>query len=87
MILFLVLLFFAPGLGSQYLLWPLTLGAARPTLGYFFLTVSGIAWILGSHFGWPGSEQFMGQLVWLCVALWAVREIQSLPTQPQSERS
>jgi hypothetical protein len=78
LILFLVLLFFAPGLGSQYLLWPLTLGALRPGLGYFVFTGASILWILGSHFDLAGSGQFMGQLVWLSVALWGVREIRSL---------
>jgi hypothetical protein len=79
LILFLVLLFFAPGIGAQYFLWPLTLGALAPSLGYFVLTASAMLWILGSHFGWPGGLQFMGHLVWLSVALWAVREIRSLP--------
>ncbi|HEY6930155.1 MAG TPA: hypothetical protein VJA66_10800 [Thermoanaerobaculia bacterium] len=75
LILFLVLLFFAPGIGPQYFVWPLTLGALRPTLGYFALTGSAILWILGTHFGWPGSAQFLGHVVWLCVAFWAIREI------------
>jgi hypothetical protein len=78
LILFLVLLFFAPGVGPQYFLWPLTLGALRPTLGYFALTVSAVLWIAGDHFGWAGSAQFAGQVVWLCVAFWAIREIREL---------
>jgi hypothetical protein len=78
LILFLVLLAFAPGFGTQYLVWPLTLGAVRSGAGYFLCTISGILWTLGSHLGVPGSGQFMGHLIWLCIVFWLVREFSGI---------
>lgn len=68
--LFLVLLFFAPGLGSQYLLWPLPFGALLGGVPYLAFTAASMLWIVGSHYGLPGSGQFMGHLVWLSVGVW-----------------
>lgn len=72
---FLVLLFFAPGLSPNYFVWPLALGALFGGAGYVLTTASALAWTLGWHYSWPGSSQFMGHLVWLSVAFWGVREI------------
>jgi hypothetical protein len=75
---FLVLLFLAPGLGAQYLVWPLTVGALFPGAGYFGFTAAGTLWVLGSHFGWPGSGRYMGHLVWLSAGFWLLREARAL---------
>lgn len=78
LVLFLVLLFFAPGFGTQYAVWPLTVGALTGGMGYFLCTATTMAWTLGSHFGLPGSGRWMGQLVWLSVALWLLLEVRRL---------
>jgi hypothetical protein len=75
---FLVLLFFAPGMGAQYFVWVLAPGALFAGAGYVLTTAAALAWILGSHYGWPGSGQFLGQLAWLGVAFWGVREARAL---------
>jgi hypothetical protein len=74
LMLFLVLLVFAPGFGTQYAVWPLTLGALRPGAGYFLCSLSTILWTLGSHFGVHGSGRWMGHLVWLSFLFWLARE-------------
>jgi hypothetical protein len=71
---FLVLLFLAPGFGTQYAVWPLTVGVLTGGAGYFLLTATTMAWTLGSHFGIPGSGRWMGHLVWLSVGFWLFRE-------------
>lgn len=78
LVLFLVLLFFAPGFGTQYAVWPLTVGALTGGMGYFLCTATTMAWTLGSHFGLPGSGRWMGQLVWLSIALWLLLEVRGL---------
>lgn len=78
LVLFLVLLVFAPGFGTQYVVWPLTVGALTGGMGYFLCTATTMAWTLGSHFGIPGSGRWMGHLVWLSVGLWLAREVREL---------
>ena len=73
--LFLVLLLFAPGVGSQYLLWPIPFGALFGGAPYLVFSAASMLWILGSHFGWPGSGRWMGQLTWLSVGWWTYAEI------------
>ena len=75
LLLFLVLLFFAPGFGTQYAVWPLTVGVLSGGAGYFVFTATTMAWTLGSHFGIPGSGRWMGHLVWLSVGFWLLREV------------
>ena len=75
---FLVLLFLAPGLGAQYFVWPLALGALFGGAGYVLTTAAALAWTLGSHYGWPGGGQFLGHVAWLSVAFWGVREARGL---------
>jgi hypothetical protein len=79
--LFLVLLFFAPGLGSQYLLWPLPFGALFGGAPYLAFTGASMLWIVGSFYGLPGSGQWMGQLVWLSVGVWMFFESRALGAQ------
>ncbi len=79
---FLVLLFFAPGLGAQYFVWPLALGALFGGAGYVLTTASALAWTLGWQYSWPGTSQFMGHLVWLSVAFWGVREARVFAFRP-----
>lgn len=78
LLLFLVLLFFAPGFGTQYVVWPLSVGVLIGGAGYFLLTATTMAWTLGSHFGIPGSGRWMGHLVWLSVAFWLARAARPL---------
>jgi hypothetical protein len=75
LVLFLVLLVFAPGFGTQYAVWPLTLGVLTAGAGYFLCTVTTMAWTLGSHYGIPGSGRWMGHVVWLSFLFWLVREV------------
>jgi hypothetical protein len=80
---FLVLLALAPGLGAQYFVWPLAVGALFRGPGYVLTTLAALVWILGSHFGVPGSGQFFGQVLWLAVAFWTLREARVLfPSRP-----
>ena len=76
LLLFLVLLVFAPGFGLQYLVWPLALGALFGGPGLWLTTAAGMLW---TNVGAPWSDlvgvnQFGGQLLWLCLVLWALRE-------------
>jgi hypothetical protein len=84
---FLVLLFFAPGIGPQYLVWPITLGALFPSAGYLACTLAGSAWIVGSSLALPGSGQFLGHVVWLSIAFWGVREWRELKRSRNPERA
>ena len=80
---FLVLLALAPGLGAQYFVWPLVVGALFRGAGYFLVTAGALLWTLGSHFAVPGSGQFFGQIAWLAVLFWAIREARVLfPARP-----
>lgn len=81
LLVFLVLLFFAPGLGSQYLMWPLPFAALHPSWRALLFSVAAIAWILGSHYGVEGSGRWLGQLLWLSVALWGAGEIRAATAQ------
>lgn len=80
---FLVLLFFAPGLSPNYFVWPLALGAFFGGAGYVLTTASALAWTLGWHYySLLGTSQFMGHLVWLSVAFWGVRELRLFAARP-----
>lgn len=79
--LFLVLLFFASGMGAQYLLWPLPFGALFGGVPYVLFSAASMLWIVGGHYGWPGSGQWMGQLVWLSVGVWMFFESRALGAQ------
>jgi hypothetical protein len=78
LLLFLVILFFAPGLGSQYLIWPITFGALFGGSRYFLFSAASIAWTVGSHYGIPGSGRWMGHLIWLACGFWAIGELRFL---------
>jgi hypothetical protein len=76
--LFLVLLFFASGMGSQYLLWPLPFGALFGGRACLAFTGASTLWIVGTYYAVPGSGQFMGQLVWITVGIWMFFESRAL---------
>ena len=78
LLLFLVILFFAPGLGSQYLVWPITFGALFGGPRYFLFSAASIAWTVGSQYGIPGSGRWMGHLIWLSCGFWALGELRFL---------
>jgi hypothetical protein len=76
--LFLVMLFFAGGLGSQYLLWPLPFGALFGGIPYAVFTAASVLWIGASYYGLPGSGQFLAHVVWLTVGIWLFFEARAL---------
>jgi hypothetical protein len=78
LLLFLVILLFAPGLGSQYLIWPITIGALFGGGRFFLFSAASIAWTLGSQYEIPGSGRWMGHLVWLSCGFWALGELRHL---------
>ncbi|HEY7369640.1 MAG TPA: hypothetical protein VIA29_07110, partial [Thermoanaerobaculia bacterium] len=70
--LFLAILLFAPGMGSQYLLWPVALGSLYGGVRFLFYSAAATLWVVGGSFAWPGSGRWMGQLTWLAVILWTI---------------
>ncbi len=78
LLLFLVILLFAPGLGSQYLIWPITIGALFGGCRFFLFSAASIAWTLGSAYEIPGSGRWMGHLIWLSCGFWALGELRHL---------
>ncbi|MEP6769260.1 MAG: hypothetical protein ABJC61_11360 [Acidobacteriota bacterium] len=87
--LFLVLLVLAPGFGSQYLVWPLAVGALFGGPLLWVTTSAGLFWTLAVN-RWisvSGAAQFGGQILWLCLILWGVREARALNLFAQSPRA
>ncbi len=80
LLLFLVLLVFAPGFGLQYLAWPLALGALFGGAGFWLTTAAGLLWtnVGGPWSDLAGVNQFGGQLLWLCLVFWAVHEARGI---------
>jgi hypothetical protein len=78
----LVMLFFACGLGSQYLLWLLPFGALFGGGPYLAFTAASLLWIGGSRYGLPGSGQFLGHVVWFSVGIWMFFESRALGARP-----
>ena len=76
--LFLVMLFFASGFGSQYLLWPLPFGALFGGGAYLAFTAASMLWVVGTYYRLPGSGQFMAHGVWLTVGIWMFFESRAL---------
>jgi len=79
LLIFLVLLVFAPGFGLQYLVWPLALGSLFGGPGFWLTTAAGLLW---TNVGAPwsslaGVNQFGGQLLWLSLVFWSLREARS----------
>jgi hypothetical protein len=78
LLLFLVILVFAPGFGRQYCVWPIALGALFAGPGFFLYTVVAAAFLVGAIFpevretvtlpGWYGP--FWAAVAWLA---WEVR--------------
>ncbi len=87
--LFLVLLVFAPGFGSQYLVWPLALGSVFGGPLMWLTTGAGLLWtlVVNNRISVPGVTQFGGQLLWLCLAGWAMREARALELFGRSPRA
>ncbi|MGE5414456.1 MAG: hypothetical protein ACM3NW_09795 [Syntrophomonadaceae bacterium] len=73
---FLVLLVLAPGFGMQYLVWPIALGCLFPSAGLWLATAAGLLWtdVGGAWSRIPGVNQFGGQLLWLSLVYWTLRE-------------
>ncbi len=76
LLLFLVTLVFLPGIGRQYFVWPIALGALFPGAGYAIYTavataalvaISGLAPSLAHLPGWYG--------VWWAALLWLLLEV------------
>ncbi len=81
--IFLVLLLLAPGIGGQYLFWPLTLGCLFPSPGFWMTTAAASLWILGDRLSIEGTARFGGHLVWLAIAFWLVRELAAAGIWPR----
>ena len=81
---FLALLVFAPGFGIQYLVWPIALGCLFPGAGLWLATAAGLLWtdVGGAWSRIPGVNQFGGQLLWLSLVYWALREARALGLWP-----
>lgn len=73
--IFLVLLLLTPGIGGQYLFWPLALGCLFPSAGLWMTTAAASLWIAGDRLAIAGTARFGGHLVWLAIAFWLVREL------------
>jgi hypothetical protein len=83
LLLFLVMLIFLPGIGQQYFVWPIALGALRPGPGYFLYTVVSAGFLVGSPTGlalrapwlpgWYGP--WWAAIAWL---LWEVRTLRRM---------
>ena len=78
LLLFLVVLVFAPGFGRQYCVWPVALGALFPGVGFFLYSLVAGAFLVGALFpaarsavalpGWYGP--WWAAIAWL---LWELR--------------
>jgi hypothetical protein len=83
LLLFLVMLIFLPGIGQQYFVWPIALGALRPGPGYLLYTVVAAGFFVGSSTGlaepaawlpgWYGP--WWAAIAWL---LWEVRTLHKM---------
>ncbi len=85
LVLFLVVLVFVPGIGRQYFVWPIALGALAGGPGYLvysviatgsLVSVSGLAPGLARLPGWYG--------VWWAALLWLALEARALARRPRS---
>ena len=88
LVLFLVMLVFLPGIGRQYFVWPVALGALSAGAGYVVYTavataalvsLSGLAPSLSNLPGWYG--------VWCAALLWLLLEARSLRRPPAREEA
>lgn len=88
LVLFLVMLVFLPGIGRQYFVWPVALGALSAGAGYLVYTavataalvsLSGLAPSLSNLPGWYG--------VWCAALLWLLLEARSLRRPPAREEA
>jgi hypothetical protein len=87
LLLFLVILVFAPGFGRQYCVWPIALGSLFAGPGFFLYTAVAAAFLVGAIFpevreavtlpGWYGP--FWAAVAWLA---WEVRR-RSAPSSTQ----
>ena len=78
LLLFLIVLVFAPGFGRQYCVWPIALGALSAGVGFFLYSVVAAAFLVGAIFrpagvsavlpGWYGP--WWAAIAWL---LWELR--------------
>jgi hypothetical protein len=89
LLLFLVVLVFAPGFGRQYVVWPIALGALFAGPGFYLYSVVAGAFLVGAIFpgaaaalslpGWYGP--FWAALAWLA---WEVRSVRvKIPASPR----
>ena len=80
LLLFLVVLIFAPGISRQYFVWPIALGSLYPGFGYFLYTVVASASIL--ELASPGGGEgafgpgWLGP--WWAAVAWLLLEVRNL---------
>ena len=78
LLLFLVLLFFAPGFGAHYLVWPLTIGSLYGGRGYLLTIFFWAVALAGNVWGLLGTAQWTGHLIWLAILLWGIEVLRLL---------
>jgi hypothetical protein len=79
LVLFLVALVFLPGIGRQYFVWPIALGALFPGAGYLVYSVVATVALVGISGQAPGIAFLPGWYgVWWAALLWLAFEIRSL---------
>ena len=92
LLLFLVVLVFAPGFGRQYCVWPIALGAVSGGAGYVLYSAVAAAFLFGSIFRPEPIAAFLpgcygpwwAAIVWL---LWEIQRGRVAPPTSASERS
>ena len=82
LVLFLVTLVFLPGIGRQYFVWPVALGAVSGGAGYLIYTVAAAAALVGIA-GLAGSVPLPGWYgVWWAALLWLLLEVRAIRRAP-----
>jgi len=84
LVLFLVTLVFLPGIGRQYFVWPIALGAVYGGAGYLVYTVAAAAALVGIA-GLGGSVPLPGWYgVWWAALLWLLLEARAIRRAPRT---
>ena len=79
LVLFLVMLVFLPGIGRQYFVWPIAMGALSAGAGYLVYTAVATAALVSLSGLAPSLERLPGWYgVWCAALLWLLLEARSL---------
>lgn len=79
----LCLLLVLPGIGQQYFVWPIALGALFPGAGYFVYTVVSALFFIGSSRGFAAASPLLPGWYgpWWAALLWLGLEVRALSRQ------